>query len=102
MAAGDGGKMTGVAQSNPTLDGFNVPSVLSADSGTTALAFFGVTGVTAQPSGATQTTITATWVTLSGGTGFGFLTSDQIISVIAAIQQIQTVLKTLGLWKGSA
>lgn len=65
------------------------------------ISFFGVTPVI-QPVGATQTTITATWVTLSGGTGFGFLTSDQIISVIAAIQQIQTVLKTLGLWKGSA
>lgn len=65
------------------------------------ISFYGVTAVV-QPSGATQTTITATWVTLSGGTGFGFLTSDQIISVIAAIQQIQTVLKTLGLWKGTA
>lgn len=63
------------------------------------ISFYGVTAVV-QPSGATQTTITATWVTISSG--FGFFSSDQIISVIAAIQQIQTVLKTLGLWKGSA
>jgi hypothetical protein len=65
------------------------------------IAFYGATPI-AQPSGATQTTITATWVTLSAGAGFGFLTSDQIISVIAAIQQIQHVMTTLGLWKGSA
>jgi hypothetical protein len=66
---------------------------------TDKLSFYGVTAVV-QPSGATQTTITATWITISSG--FGFFSSDQIISVIAAIQQIQTVLKTLGLWKGSA
>lgn len=63
------------------------------------LGFYGVTP-TAQLSGATQTTITATWVAISSG--FGFLTSDQVVSVIAAIQQIQYALKTLGLWKGSA
>lgn len=66
---------------------------------TDKISFYGVTTVV-QPSGATQTTITATWVTVSSG--FGFSSSDQIISVIAAIQQIQTVLKTLGLWKGAA
>jgi len=65
------------------------------------IAFFGATPVI-QPVGATQATITATWVTISAGTGFGFASSDQIISVIAAIKQIQTVMLTLGLWKGSA
>lgn len=100
MAAGDGGKALGVAGSNPTLDGFKVTSVIEADNATTKLAFFGVTGVTAQPAAATQTTIVATFITISSG--FGFTSSDQVISVIAAIQQIQTVLKTLGLWKGSA
>lgn len=101
MAAGDGGKALGVAFSNPVLDGFSVSGVISADTGTAKLSFFGVTAVT-QPAAATQATLTATWVQCSTATGFGFLTSDQIISVIAAIQQIQTVLKTLGLWKGSA
>lgn len=77
-------------------------SPITVGTSTTSLvAFYGLTPVV-QPAAATQTTITATWVTLSGGTGFGFLTSDQIISVIAAIQQIQTVMKTLGLWKGTA
>ncbi len=63
------------------------------------ISFYGVTPV-AQLSGATQTTIVATFITISSG--FGFTSSDQVISVIAAIQQIQYVLKTLGLWKGSA
>ena len=69
---------------------------------TEKISFYGVTTVV-QPSAATQATITATWVTISDGAqGFGFSTSDQIISVIAAIKQIQHALKTLGLWKGSA
>lgn len=102
MAAGDGGKALGVAMSNPTLEGFKVPSVIEADTNSAKMAFFGVTAVT-QPADATQATITATWVTISDGAqGFGFQTSDQIISVIAAIKQIQHALKTLGAWKGSA
>lgn len=69
---------------------------------TKKISFYGVTTVV-QPSGAAQATITATWVTISDGAqGFGFSSSDQIISVIAAIKQIQHVLKTLGLWKGTA
>ena len=67
---------------------------------TDKIGFYGVTPV-AQPTAATQTTLTATWVTLCATAGFGFRTSDQIISVIAAIKQIQTVMTTLGLWKGS-
>lgn len=88
------GRALGVSQSNVCLDG------LSFTTGST-IGFYGVTKV-AQPADATQATITATWVTLSAGSGFGFLTSDQIISVIAAIKQIQYTLKTLGLWKGTA
>lgn len=100
MAAGDGGRALGVAQANPLLDGFKVSGVIAADGGTTALAFFGVAGVTAQPAGATQATIVATMLAISSG--FGFTTSDQVNSIIAAVQQIQSVLKTLGLWKGAA
>lgn len=105
MAAGEGGRALGVAMSNPTLDGVKVPGVMSAEGqgSFTTLAFFGVTGATSQPAAATQATITATWVTISDGAqGFGFQTSDQIISVIAQLKQIAHVLKTLGLWKGSA
>ena len=66
------------------------------------ISFYGATPA-ARVAAATQATITATWVTISDGAqGFGFSTSDQIISVIAAIKQIQHVLTTLGLWKGSA
>jgi hypothetical protein len=99
MAAGDGGRALGVAQSNPLLDGLKVTSVIEADNATVKLGFFGVTPVV-QPVGATQATIVATMVAISSG--FGFTTSDQVNSIIAAVQQIQTVLKTLGLWKGSA
>lgn len=78
-------------------------SVMELDQLTTSsgskVGFFGVTPVV-QPVGATQATIVATMVAISSG--FGFTTSDQVVSVIAAIQQIQTVLKTLGIWKGSA
>lgn len=66
---------------------------------TEKLSFYGVTPVV-QPSGATQATITTTWVTISSG--FGFATSADVISIIAAVQAIQTVLKTLGLWKGTS
>lgn len=66
------------------------------------ISFYNVDPV-AQIASAVQATITATWVTISDGAqGFGFLTSDQIISVIAAIKEIQHVLTTIGLWKGAA
>lgn len=87
------GRALGVLQSNLTgLDGL-------ATTVGSKVGFFGATPVV-QPVGATQTTIVATMVAISSG--FGFTTSDQVVSVIAAIQQIQTVMKTLGLWKGLA
>jgi hypothetical protein len=76
----------------------NVPSVQFNNAAGT-LGFFGVTPQ-AQPANASQATITATWVAISAG--FGFLTSDQAVSIIAAVKQIQFTLKTLGLWKGAA
>lgn len=61
--------------------------------------FFGTTPA-ARPNVTNNATITATWVTISDGAqGFGFSTSDQIISVIAVIKQMQHVLTTLGLWE---
>jgi hypothetical protein len=61
--------------------------------------FFGTTAAL-RPDVANAATITATWVTISDGAqGFGFQTSDQIISVIAVIKQMQHVLTTLGLWE---
>ena len=65
----------------------------------TKLGFFNTTPA-ARPDVANSATITATWVTISDGAqGFGFSTSDQIISVIAVIKQMQHVLTTLGLWE---
>lgn len=72
---------------------------LGGSTTTNAIGFYGVTP-TAQLADATQTTITATWVAISSG--FGFQTSDQVVSIIAQMKQIAYVLKTLGLWKGSA
>mgnify|MGYP003394087743 CR=1 FL=1 len=71
-------------------------------SATEKIAFFGATPVT-QPTNSAQTTLATavTWLTISAGTGFAFNSSDSIISVIAAVKQIQSVLTTLGLWKGS-
>lgn len=66
---------------------------------TSKLGFYGTTPVV-RPAVANNATITATWVTISDGAqGFGFQTSDQIISVIAVIKQMQHVLTTLGLWE---
>lgn len=68
-------------------------------SGSDKIGFYGTTPQY-RPSVANNATITATWVTISDGAqGFGFSTSDQIISVIAVIKQMQHVLTTLGLWE---
>lgn len=71
-------------------DGMNI----GGDS-TEKLAFWGATPA-ARQSVTYNATITATWVTISSG--FGFQSSDQVISVIGAIKDIQHVLTTLGLW----
>ena len=68
-------------------------------SATELISFYGVTPA-AQVAGAEQATITATWVTISSG--FGFSSSDQVISIIAQLKMIAHVLKTLGAWKGTA
>lgn len=92
----------GVSSSKADIDEGTISGLSSFSTASGSyVGFYGVTAVV-QPSGATQATLTATWVTLCAGGGFAFRTSDQIISIIAAVQQIQTVLKTLGLWKGSA
>lgn len=100
MAAGEGGRALGVAMSNPSLDGVKVPTVFEAESATLKMAFYGVTAVV-QPSSAAQTTTAATWVTVCSTRG-AFATSDDIITFINAVKQVQTVMKTLGLWKGTA
>lgn len=61
--------------------------------------FYGTTPIS-QLSGATETTITASWVAVSSG--FGFDTSAAIISIIAAVKTLQSALTTIGFWKGSA
>lgn len=66
---------------------------------TKKISFYGVTPIV-QPSSAVEATITITWVAISSG--FGFQTSDQVVSLIATFKHIQSVLTTLGLWKGSA
>lgn len=100
MAAGDGGKTLGVAVANPTLDGFKVASVIEADNASLTLAFYGVTAVV-QPASAAQTTTAATWVTVCA-TKAAFASSDDATTFINAVKQVQTVMKTLGLWKGTA
>ncbi len=86
------GRALGVAMSVQEFDQITVP----VDG---KVGFFGVTPA-AQLAAATQATITATWVSISSG--FGFQTSDQAISMIAVVKEIQHVLTTLGLWKGAA
>ena len=93
-------KSIGTAYSDP--GELTIENSTFGASSTDTISFFNVTKV-AQPADAVQATITATWVTISDGAqGFGFQTSDQIISVIAQLKQIAHVLKTLGLWKGAA
>jgi hypothetical protein len=60
------------------------------------IGFFGTTPAL-RPAVTYNATITATWLTCSSG--FAFSTSDQIVSVIGAIKDIQQVLTTFGLWE---
>lgn len=95
-----GARTHGVYTSKADLDEGTITglTVLATASGST-VGFYGTTPA-ARPSVANNATITATWVTISDGAqGFGFQTSDQIISVIAVIKQMQHVLTTLGLWE---
>ena len=120
-------KAIGVAYSDPAIDGGTIDNTpvgsttaaagafttLTASGATTlngnaalgngvadVISFYGVTG-TAQLSLATQATITATYATVCGGPCV-FANSDQIVSVIACIKEIQHVLTATGLWKGAA
>jgi len=94
------GEQLGDGNTNETLNvGRSGQPVAIQPSSSGTLTFFGATAAS-RPSGATQTTITTTWVTISSG--FGFATSADVISIIAAVQAIQSCLKTLGLWKGTA
>lgn len=90
----------GVYTSKADLDEGTITGLSSFATATgSTVGFFGTTPA-ARPNVANNATITATWVTISDGAqGFGFQTSDQIISVIAVIKQMQHVLTTLGLWE---
>lgn len=81
--------------------GANATGGMSLGSSTTEkISFYGVTPVV-QPSSAAQTTTAATWVTVCA-TRAAFATSDDAVTFINAMKQVQTVMKTLGLWKGTA
>jgi hypothetical protein len=60
------------------------------------ISFYGTTPAV-RPAVTYNATITAAFVTISSG--FGFTSSDQVVSVIGAIKDIQHVLTTLGLWE---
>jgi hypothetical protein len=60
------------------------------------IGFFGTTPAL-RPAVTYNATITVTWVTISSG--FGFSSSDQAVSVIGALRDIQHVLTTFGLWE---
>lgn len=67
---------------------------------TEKISFYGVTTVV-QPASAAQTTTAATWATVCA-TRAAFASTDDATTFINAVKQIQTVMKTLGLWKGTA
>lgn len=67
---------------------------------TELISFYGVTPV-AQLASAAQTTTAATWVTVCA-TKAAFASSDDATTFINAMKQVQYVMKTLGLWKGTA
>jgi hypothetical protein len=73
-------------------DGMNI-----GGASTDKVAFWAATPV-ARPAVTFNATITASWVTLSAGTGFGIGTSNEIISLIGAVKDMQHVLTSLGLW----
>lgn len=98
-AIGDG-EQIGDGNTNERLNvGRSGQAVMVQPSTSGSLGFFGVTPV-ARPASAEQATITITWLTISSG--FGFETSNQVISLIASFKAMQSLLTTLGLWKGTA
>lgn len=92
------GKTLGVAESEPVLDALTVTSNMTVTSST--LAFFGATAA-ARVTGAVQATTAATWATVCA-TRAAFATSDDATTFFNMVKNIQHVLKTTGLWKGSA
>lgn len=114
-------KATGVAYSDPaisggTIDDTTIGATTAAagtftnltSTGNTALGnastdtigFYGTTP-TAQIAAAAQATSAASWVTICA-TKAGFGTSDEAVTFFNTFRNIQHVLKTTGLWKGSA
>lgn len=73
--------------------------LLIGQSATDTVGFFG-TDPTAQRTGAVQGIITYSIVTISSGFGFG--TSDTMISFMNMILEMRATLAALGIFKGSA
>lgn len=67
---------------------------------TDTIGFYGTTP-TAQIAAAAQATSAASWVTVCA-TRAAFGTSDEAVTFFNTFRNIQHVLKTTGLWKGSA
>ena len=85
-----------VSGANATLG--DTGEVLGA-AATSTIGFYGTTPI-AQRTSAVQTTI-STSAPVAISSGFGFATSAQMISLLAAVAEIQATLTLLGLWKGS-
>lgn len=100
MAAGDGGRALGVMQSNPTLDGLKVASVLDLDGANLKAGFYGVTPVV-QPTTSLQAAPASTAPVSISATQWGFSTSAQAQAVLTLVTQLRADLVTLGIIKGS-
>lgn len=119
------GRTLGVADAEPVLDALTVTGTTAFTGAVTAagaltvsgaatlngntiignavtdtIAFYGVAG-TAQLAAAAQATTAASWVTICGAKA-AFGTSDDAVTLLNTIKNIQHVLKTTGLWKGSS
>lgn len=81
--------------------GQNASGGMSFGSSATELISFYGTTPTAQISAAAQATSAASWVTVCA-TKAGFGSSDEATTFFNTFRNIQHVLKTTGLWKGSA
>lgn len=107
------GRALGVSDSKADIDGGTIdnatigqttPAAVKASkletTSASTIGFYGV-AATAQLASAAQTTTAATWVTCCATKG-AFATSDDIVTFINAMKQIQSVLKVIGIWKGTA